>query len=212
MKKPLAALLLLLTSGFAAAQGTAPVAGRDYVEIEGGSPLEAVEGKIVVEEFFNYICPACYSFEPRFLAWQEKLPDNVVVHHVPATFRPDFKFYAGVYYTARALGVEEETHAQIYEAIHAKHSLPGEGEQLDENKVANFYADYGVSPDEFLKTLHGFSVDSDVRRATSHMQESQVRSTPSLVINGRYLVISRSYAQIFSTADFLVDMVSKASE
>ena len=41
MKNVFAGLLLLLISGFAAAQSAPPVAGRDYVEIAGGSPLEA---------------------------------------------------------------------------------------------------------------------------------------------------------------------------
>lgn len=211
MKKSLAGLLLVLVSGLVFAQDAAPVAGRDYIEIDGGKPLEPVEGKVVVEEFFNYICPACNSFEPLFVSWQKSLPDYAVVHHVPATFRADFKFYAGVYYAARALGVEEESHAAIYDAIHKKHTLPGEGERLDENKVADFYADYGVEPEKFLKTLHGFSVDSNVRRATSHMVDSGIRSTPSLVVNGRYLVQTRTFAQALSTAKYLIDMEAKAA-
>ena len=111
-----------------------------------------------------------------------------------------------MYYAARALGVEKESHAAMYEAIHRKHTLPGEGEKMDENKVAAFYADYGVDPDKFLKTLHGFTVDSNIRRATNHMQDSGVRSTPSLVVNGRYLVISRTITQMLSTASYLIEL------
>ena len=100
----------------------------------------------------------------------------------------------------------------MYAAIHTRHTLPGEGEKMDENKVAGFYADYGIEPERFLKTLHGFSVDSNIRRATSHMQESRIPSTPALVINGRYLVTPRSYSQVLDTANYLIELEHKAAE
>lgn len=209
MKKTLVALVLLFSTSLAIAQGAAPVAGRDYVVIENGKPLQSEDGKVVVEEFFSYICPACNSFEPLFLSWQKQLPDNAVIHHIPATFRSDFKYYAGVFYAAKALGVEEESHAAMYEAVHKKHTVPGEGERIDENKVAAFYADFGVEPEEFLKTLKSFGVDSNVRRATKHMQDSKVPSTPTIVVNGRYLVTARSYGQMFSTAEYLIEQEAK---
>ena len=56
-------VLLAVTADATRAQDATPVAGKDYVEIPGGSPLDPADGKVVVEEFFNYICPACNSFE-----------------------------------------------------------------------------------------------------------------------------------------------------
>lgn len=209
MKNIVVALVLMFSANLAIAQGAAPVAGRDYVEIENGKPLQAEDGKVIVEEFFSYICPACNSFEPLFLSWQNQLPAHATIHHIPATFRSDFKMYAGVFYAAKALGVEEESHAAMYEAVHKKRTVPGEGEKMDENKVAAFYADFGIAPEQFLKTLHSFGVDSNVRRATKHMQESKIPSTPSLVINGRYLVTARSYSQMFSTAEYLIGLEAK---
>lgn len=210
MKWSAGVFFIALLSSVVSAQGPAPVAGTDYVVIEEGAPLEIAEGKVVVEEFFNYICPACYSFEPLFLAWQEQLPDYVEVHHVPATFRPDFEFYANVYYAARALQVQEKTHALIYEAIHSERSLPGEGDEMDENKVADFYAKHGVDPAAFLNALRSFGVDAQVRRATNHMVRSGIRGTPSLVINGRYLVLGNSFAEILDTANYLIQQEYKS--
>ena len=109
MKGFKASALVALAASFvvvsAQAQAPAPVAGRDYIEILNGRPLEpAADGVIVVEEFFNYICPACNSFEPTFVSWTSKLPSYVKVVHVPATFRADFIQYAKAYYAAEALG------------------------------------------------------------------------------------------------------------
>ena len=56
----ISAMLVLLAGGFgpARAQAPTPVAGQDYVEISNGRPLDPADGVIVVEEVFNYICPA----------------------------------------------------------------------------------------------------------------------------------------------------------
>jgi thiol:disulfide interchange protein DsbA len=83
-----------------AAHSQAPVAGRDYVEIPNGRPLEPVDGEVVVEEYFNYACPGCNAFEPHFAAWAKALPPDVRVEHVPAAFRADFNQNARAYTAA----------------------------------------------------------------------------------------------------------------
>jgi thiol:disulfide interchange protein DsbA len=203
----LRALLIVASSAFGAAQAQAPepVAGRDYIEIPNGSPLERAEGKVIVEEFFNYICPGCNAFEPTFLAWTADLPDYVKVVHVPATFRPDFVPYARAYYAAQALGIAEKTHADVYRAIHQTGRLPGEGRRIDEERIAEFYADYGVTKEQFLQTMRSFGVEAKLKRATEHLQRSRVPSTPSLVINGRYLVRGNTYADALRIANYLIE-------
>lgn len=208
MKKSIVpALLLLLANVFipVQAQSQTPVAGTDYIEIADGKPLMAADGKVVVEEFFSYICPACNLFEPLFLSWQEKLPAYVQVEHIPATFRADFELYARVYYAAEAFDLVEKTHEDVYDAVHRLHTLPGEGERIDENKIAQFYTQYGVEADKFLAAMKGFSVSTKVKRATTHMQKSKIPSTPSLVINGRYLVRGRTYEDMLRTASYLIE-------
>lgn len=208
MRKSLAVVFALLTvaGNVAQAQSGAPVEGKDYIEIPDGSPLvPAADGKVVVEEFFNYICPACYSFEPRFVAWQKELPPYVEVVHIPAAFRADFVPYAHAYYAAQAFGLADKTHSAVYDAIHRAHTLPAEGDRPDESKIAAFYADYGVDADEFLSAMNSFGVDLKVRQATQHMQQCKVNSTPSLVVNGRYLVRGSTYADMFRTAEYLIE-------
>jgi thiol:disulfide interchange protein DsbA len=200
------AMLVLLAGAFgsAEAQAPAPVAGRDYVEISNGRPLDPADG-IVVEEFFNYICPACNAFEPVFVAWAAKLPPGVKLVHVPASFRADFVQYARAYYAAQNFDVEEKTHAAVYQAIHRTRTLPAEGQRPDEAKIAGFYATYGVDAEQFLAAMQGFAVDLKVRRAAEHMTRNRIPSTPSLVINGRYLVRGETYADMLRIADYLIE-------
>ncbi|MFC6633714.1 thiol:disulfide interchange protein DsbA/DsbL [Microbulbifer taiwanensis] len=198
-------LLLLLGNAFTQAMAQSPVAGEDYIEIPNGRPLAPAEGKVVVEEFFNYICPACNKFEPQFLAWSKQLPAYVRVDHVPAAFRKDFTPYAHAYYTAQIFGLAEETHQAAYDAIHMTRRLPAEGQMPNEKRVAEFYADYGADAQKFLATMQSFSVKSKVRRATEHMQRSKVRSTPSILINGRYLVLGNSFSERLRIARYLIE-------
>lgn len=198
-------LLFALPLGLAQAQSPAPVAGKDYVEIQNGRPLDPADGTVVVEEFFSYVCPACNAFEPLLTAWAAKLPPNVKVVRVPATFRADFLVYAKTYYAAEALGLVEKTHQAVFNAIHVTHKLPAEGEKMDEERIAAFYADYGVSKADFLNAMRSFGVDVKVRRATDHMQKSKVPSTPTLIVNGRYLVKGDSYQQMLDIAAALVE-------
>lgn len=196
-----ACLLVVLT-----AQAQAPVAGRDYVEIPNGRLLEPVDGEVVVvEEYFNYACPGCNAFEPHFAAWAKGLPPDVRLEHVPAAFRADFVQYARAYYAAEALGVAERAHQAVYDGIHRSRTLPAEGERPDEARIARFYADFGVDAQAFLAAMQSFGVEAKVKRATEHMQRSRIPSTPSLVVNGRYLVGGESYADVLRIATALIE-------
>jgi thiol:disulfide interchange protein DsbA len=204
MKSLLVSALLLLVLP-AHAQSPEPVAGKDYIEIPNGRPLEPADGRVVVEEFFNYICPACYSFEPFFGAWTKRLPAYVKLQLVPASFRPDFEQYARAYYAAQALGVADKTHAAVYDAIHRAHSLPAEGERPDEERIAKFYAGFGVDAQEFLAAMRSFGVESRIRRAHEYMKRSRVANTPSLIIDGRYLVRGTSFQDMLRIASYLIE-------
>lgn len=200
------ALLLLLGSAFIPAQAepSVPEAGKDYIEIPDGKPLEPADGKIVIEEFFNYICPACNRFEPIFVAWTEKLPSFVKVEHIPATFRDSFVQYAHAYYAAQVFGLVNETHQAVYDAVHLKHELPDEGDKPDEERIAAFYAHYGVDKQKFLDVMQGFGIDAKVRRANEYMEHCKIPSTPAIVINGRYLVRGQTYPDLLRTATYLI--------
>jgi protein dithiol oxidoreductase (disulfide-forming) len=199
------ALVVLFASAFSPAQAQEPVAGKDYIAIPNGRPLDPADGAIVVEEFFNYICPGCNAFEPLFAPWAAKQPSDVKVVHVPASFRADFVQYARAYYAAQSLNIAEKTHAAVYEGIHRARTLPAEGQRPDEEKIAAFYAGYGVDQKQFLAAMRSFAVDLKVRRAADHMTRIRIPSTPSVVVNGRYLVRGQSNADTLRIADYLIE-------
>jgi protein dithiol oxidoreductase (disulfide-forming) len=210
MYRSFVATALLLGIALSSAQAQTPlVAGKDYIEIQNGQPLDPAEGKIVVEEFFNYICPACYGFEPFFAPWAKQLGADVKLVHVPASFRPDFVQYARAYYAAEALGIAEQSHQAVYDAIHRLRTIPAEGQRPDEAKIAEFYANYGVKATDFLAAMQSFGVNAKVRRANEQMTRNKIPSTPSVVVNGRYLVRGTTQADMLRIASELIEQERK---
>ncbi|HEX5421176.1 MAG TPA: thioredoxin domain-containing protein [Gammaproteobacteria bacterium] len=185
----------------------AAVLGSDYEAIQGGQPFEPLEGKIEVVEVFNYICPACASFEPLFTAWKAKTPPDVRVTYVPAPFNPQWVPYARAYIVAKSMDLVEKTHTAMFHAIHVDHSLPGEGQKTDEPAIAAFYGKYGADPKRFLAAMDSFSTMVKINRSNQFIAREGVDSTPTIIVDGKYRVITRkSYADVLRVTDALIEM------
>lgn len=185
-------------------QGPPPVLGQDYEEIPGGQPWQPVPGKIEVVEVFGYICPACAAFAPTFEPWHNKLPADVVLHYVPAPFGPEWDPYAKAYFASEQLGLVDKTHMALIDAIHVKHTLPAEGDKPDEQKIANFFAQYGADPKQFLDMMHSFAVATKVNQGRQWMQKAGVSGTPTVIVNGKYRIKGKTYDDVLRIADHLI--------
>jgi thiol:disulfide interchange protein DsbA len=197
-------------AGAATAGSTAPaaipglVAGADYVVIPGGQPFEPRNGKIEVVEVFGYVCPACARLQPLFSAWKKKLPADVRVTYVPAAFGREWVPYAHAFYAADAMGLVDRSHDAVFHAIHIEQSLPGEGKEPDEQAIAKFYGKYGVDPKVFADAMHSFTIDAKLARAKQFMVDSGVEGTPTLIVDGKYRVLGRSYEDVLRITDALI--------
>lgn len=180
------------------------VEGTDYTVVPGGQPFDPKPGTVEVVEFFNYGCPACNAFEPALEAWKKSMPAYVHFVNVPLDFRPDFVQYARAYYAAQAMGVADKAHSAVFAAVHDTKSLPGEGQQPDEAKIAKFYAQFGVDPGEFQKMMTSFNVNVQISKGREYAMRSKVVSTPTLLVNGRYTVKGKSWEDVVKNLDGVV--------
>ena len=189
----------------AAPQGPAPIAGVDYLPIANGQPLQPGSGRIEVAEVFGYTCPHCASFEPELQAWKKRQPADVSVVQVPAPFGGYWDPYARAYYTAEALGVLEQSHAAMFNAIHVQRAMPVAA-NTGASDLAPFYAQYGVDAKRFADTFNSFGVDAKINRARQFAVKSGVEGTPSIVVNGKYQVPvdAGGFGKMLQTVDWLV--------
>ena len=192
--------------------GASLVEGRDYVEIANGQPFAPRDGKVEVVEVFGYVCPACANFQPVVSAWKARLPADVRFTHVPALFGGTWDDYARAFYAAESMGLVDKTHDAMYQAIHIDRTLKGERGRDSVEDIAAFYGKHGVDPKQFASTMSSFAVNAKAARAKQFAMRSQIGGTPSLVIDGKYLVKGTSYENMLQIADELIAMERAAGQ
>lgn len=197
------AILALLPLAFLAqAQPAKYVAGTHYTELR--TPVNTNDSsKVEVIEAFWYGCSHCFRFEPLIENWHAQQADDVDFARFPAMWNPMMKVHAQVYYTAEAMDALDKVHEPVFNAINL------EGNRMHtEALVGELFAENGINKEDFAKAFNSFSVRSKVNQAEKRMQDYEIRSTPNMIVNGKYLVTTgeavRTQAEMLEVVDFLV--------
>jgi thiol:disulfide interchange protein DsbA len=168
----------------AAASGTALAQRPQYTLLNPPQPTDS--GKIEVIEFFWYACPHCYHLEPSVAAWQKTAPKDVVFKRVPAT-TAGWASLATVYYTLEAMGVLDQYHAKVFDAIHKQNiNLANTGLR------DAWLAKQGIDVAKYHDVEKSFSVTTKMQRAKQMTASYKIDSVPQLVVDGKYVVSAES--------------------
>ena len=179
------------------------VAGTHYTEL--AAPANTNDSsKIEVLEVFWYGCSHCFRFEPLIANWEATMPADVDFGRFPAMWNGLMEVHAQVYYTAEAMDALDVVHEHVFNAINI------EGNRLqNEGQIGALFAKYGINEDEFAKSFNSFSVRTKVNQAKQRMQAYEIRSTPNMIVNGKYLVATSpsvlTQADMLEVVDFLVE-------
>ncbi|MCI0401414.1 MAG: thiol:disulfide interchange protein DsbA/DsbL [Gammaproteobacteria bacterium] len=200
----LCTIWLIPLAGASSATPPEPEAGSShlYSRIVPPQPTDA-EGKVEVIEVFWYGCTHCYDFEPYLDQWLASKPPDVEFKRMPALFRNSWVAHARAYYTALQLGVLDEIHDPLFNAIHQdKQRLD------DEASLRAFFVSHGVSEEDFNKAYNSFTVDSNLKQALIMSQRYGIEGVPSMVVNGKYLTsatFTGSYQKLIEVVDELIE-------
>jgi protein dithiol oxidoreductase (disulfide-forming) len=179
-KIALAAVTLWMAFAGAALAQRAP-----YTLLNPPQPTEG-GGKIEVVEFFWYGCPHCYHLEPSINAWHKTAPKDVVFKRVPAA-HGGWANLATVYYALEAMGMLDQLHGKVFDAIHKQNVNLGNKNLRDE-----WLAKQGVDVAKYNDIEKSFAVMTRVQRAKQMSASYKIDSVPQLVVNGKYVVSSES--------------------
>ena len=192
--------LLMLVSGAASAQ-TAFLADTDYQVISPAVKTTQPD-KVVVTEIFWYGCPHCFRFEPYVERWAAGLPDGVVFEQVPSSLNPRWTELARAYYAFKMMGVLEQTHKAVFDAIHLKR------QRLDSlDSIAAFAASLGLDEKVFRENYASFPVETQIRKNMQREKRYGHRGVPAVIVNGKYLVsasLAGSNERMIQIMNFLV--------
>jgi thiol:disulfide interchange protein DsbA len=190
---------LLLTVAMLAAGGAHALAG--VTPVNPPQPVES-DGKVEVLEIFAYGCIHCAELESPFEAWRKKQPADVKVKRIPTPAAIMGLDSSVLYYTLEALGQVERLHGKIFQAIHTEKVVLGNPAALSKWLEKN-----GVDPKKYEAMQSSFSVVTKVSRARQIVMAYQIRNTPTLIVNGRNLVVEQKVGGIpamLATVDQLI--------
>jgi len=182
--------------------------GTHYTRLVPTQPTLGGADKVEVAEFFYYLCPHCYSFEPTIKGWAENKPANARFVQVPAMWNQILVLHARMYYTAEILarnGIIEDIadfNAAVYEEIHRRNN-----QLSSESAILKLFERFGVSEDDFTRTWNSFEVDQKLRVAADLARRYSVASTPTIVVNGKYRTGAQeagSYTKLLELIDELI--------
>jgi thiol:disulfide interchange protein DsbA len=209
------AAVLAMVIGAPARSATTWTEGVNYFLIVPARPTSLPPGKVEVTEVFSYACPACNLFVPTMHKLKASLPPNAVFDFLPAAFNPseDWPMFQLAYLTAETLGVADQTHDAMFNAVWQTGELAVIDPATRELKshlptiedAAKFYkAKAGVPVDKFLETAKGFTVGNKVLAAENTIQRYRVDRTPTIIVNGKY----RLHVESAGDPDKLVELVN----
>ncbi len=186
MKHLIIALALLVPGAAALAQDSVGAfqEGTHYRIIDPPLNNVRVVDGVRVTEVFSYLCNHCATFEPYMQSWKGRMPEGVELTRIPVEFgRAIWGLYARAYITADLLGVAEEAHVAMMDTLWKERR-----QMRSMEEIADFYSAYGVPVEKFLATSKSFAVDMRMKNEQKMVQAAGVSGTPSMLVNGKYLV------------------------
>jgi thiol:disulfide interchange protein DsbA len=165
----------------AVALAAAPAAGVEYQIV---NPAQATEtkGKIEVLEFFWYGCPHCFRLEPLLLEWSKKLPKEAMLRRSPVAFRPEFAIHQQLFFALEAMGLLDEMHRKVFDAIHVERVPMNTVEQ-----ISTQMAKHKVDKAALTQQMQSFAAQTKAKRATQVSDAYKIDGVPCLAIDGRFI-------------------------
>lgn len=197
--------------------------GVNYFLIQPVRPTSLPAGKVEVTEVFSYACPACNIFQPTMHKLKQAMPANVVVDYLPAAFNPgeDWPMFQLAYVTAQILGVAQQWHDAMFDAVwkggdlsitdSSTRNLKSHMPTIED--AAKFYNQHaGVPVEKFVATSKSFSADLKVRTDEDLIARYKVDRTPTIIVNGKYRVHVESAGGTDQLIDLVKYLVAKESQ
>jgi len=194
-------LIRFLFAGLVAAAATTANAQTGY-EVLKKPQLTTNPDKVEVVEFFWYGCPHCFQFEPYIQDWKKTKPDNVEFINAAPPLNPAWKVHSQAFYAAQVLGVLDQFHEQMFNAIHVDKKP-----MRKPKDVGKLVDSLGLDSKKFLKTMKSFNVDAKIRQSLQMASEAGISAVPTVIINGKYRTsgsVAGSYPNLIKVLDELV--------
>ena len=181
--------------------------GVEYRTIADGQPYRQLPpGMVEVAEVFAYWCPHCAHFAPMLDKWKQELPPSARLVLVPGVFNREDP-YARVFFAAETAKALPVLHPRLFAAIHETGELSRQSTLAQVQGFARKVQ--GVDAVAFDKAMADeTAMIAKLKYAYEFAARSGIEGTPSLIVNGRYLVLGNSYEGLLANARKIVDALA----
>ena len=196
------ALLAALLPGVAAGAAADLMEDVDYRVIP-ERKLTDTE-RIEVVYFFYYGCQWCFRFEPYISGWLKNKPVDVSFRRIPALRSSRWITLTRAFYALDALGLIPQLHDRVFRAFHQDDvNLQSEGTLFD------WVAKQGVDRDRFEQAYRSDAVTTQMDASRQLTDLFEVDTTPSVVVDGRYLTSSGMTGGVAELLLVMEDLIDK---
>lgn len=161
---------------------------------------------VVVTEMFSYSCVHCFTFERDLRDWLARQDSTVRFEREHVVFSGAGLSLARAFYAAEELEVTDKIHDAMFTAIHVNGLRMNQLDLL----VRLFEGRGETSAADFQAAYNSFNVENRVRRSDARVRGWRIEGTPTMVVDGRYVVggtHTRTNRQVLAIVDFLVEKV-----
>lgn len=183
--------------------------GKDYKVLENPLPITKA-GQKEVKEFFSYACGHCANLEPHIVKWaEEKKPANVGFYQIPAV-GGSWTFAAQAKFVAEKLGLGHDFDQKYFNAVHKERNRRLLG---DKEAVVDFMVEEGdVDKAAAEKAWGSLQVKSNMVNSAKMWEQAGLTGVPSVIVNGKYVVMLRDYEEFFAVVNFLLETTDVPQE
>jgi protein dithiol oxidoreductase (disulfide-forming) len=163
--------------------------------------------RIEVIEFFYYGCRWCNEFQPYLEGWLKQKPADVDFRYQPAIRNTRWLVLTKAFFALQALGELPRLHSRMYRAYHRD-----EVNLEDEAVLTGWLLKQGIELKPFELLMRSDEVLAKVQAAREATYSYEVDSTPSVVVDGRYLTSSGIAGGVVQLMKVVEDLIIHARQ
>ena len=175
--------------------------GTDYFVVS-----KVASKKPEVVEYFSFLCPACYRFEPLVNNLKKTLPSDVAFrkNHTETLGGKVGEELVKAYSLSKLLKSNDVMVPKIFQAIHVTR-MP----IASMNDIKPLFMDAGVSEKKFNAGVKSFKLKRMVNQMRQDNKRFRITGVPTFIINGKYQVNNKkitSEEQFDKLVNYLVQL------
>lgn len=168
---------------------------------------------VVVTEFFWYGCPHCQYFEPLVEEWQSTFTDDLIFEQVPVVWNDLTQLHASIYFMGLESTDPVGLHHTLFKEVIALRDVRDPSAQLE--NLGPVLSANGIESHDIQEKVNSPPIRERVERANKLMRAAQVSSTPTLLVDYRWVILNdkeTGEAGIFNVANHLIELARQARE